>query len=57
MECFAPIQVNLTLLMNMHLLFGLITMLPLMEAIGSLLKFMQRQDVFISNFIATVKVC
>jgi hypothetical protein len=28
-----------------------------MEEIGSLLKFAQRQDVFICNFIATVKVC
>jgi hypothetical protein len=57
MEFFAPLQINLTLLMDMHLLIGLVIMLPLMEAIGYLLKFAERQYVFISDFIAMVKVC
>jgi hypothetical protein len=57
MEFFAPLQVNLTLLMDMHLLIGLVIMFPLMEVIGSLLKFAQRQYVFIFDFIAMVKVC
>jgi hypothetical protein len=30
--------------------------LPLMETIGALLKFGQRQDVFINNFVVVVKV-
>jgi hypothetical protein len=41
----------------MHLLLGLVIVLPLMEAIGFLLKFVQRQDVFIFNFIITINVC
>ncbi len=57
MEFFALVQVNLTFLTYMHLLIGLTTMLPLMEAIGSLLKFAQRQDVFIFDFIVAIKVC
>jgi len=51
------LQVNLGLLTNLHLLLGLAVMLPLMEAIGSLLKFAQRWDDFLYEFIATVKVC
>jgi len=39
MEFFALVQVNLTFFMDMHLLIGLAIMLPLMEAIGSFLKF------------------
>jgi hypothetical protein len=47
----------LGLLTNLRLLLGLGVMLPLMEAIGSLLKFAQRWDAFIYDFIATLKVC
>jgi len=50
------LQVNLGLLTNLHLLLGIITMLPLMERIGSLSKFAQRQNVFICDFIVTMKV-
>jgi hypothetical protein len=51
MEFFAHVQVNLTLLIGLAILF------PLTEAIGSLLKFAQRRDIFILDFIAMVKVC
>jgi hypothetical protein len=51
------LQVNLGLLTDLHLLFGLAIVLPLMEAFGSLLKFAQRWDVFIYDFIVVVKVC
>jgi hypothetical protein len=44
------------LLTDLHFLLRLVIMIPLMEAIGSLLKFAQRQDVSICNFIAIVKV-
>jgi hypothetical protein len=50
------LQVKLGLLIDLHLLLGLVIMLPLMEAIGSLLKFPQRQDVSICDFIVIVKV-
>jgi hypothetical protein len=51
------LQVKLGLLTDLHLLLVLVVMLPLMEAIGSLLKFSQRHDVSICNFISIVKVC
>jgi hypothetical protein len=49
------LQVKLGLLTNLHLLLELVVMLPLMEAIGSLLKFAQRRDVSTYDFIATMK--
>jgi hypothetical protein len=51
------LHVKLGLFANLHLLLGLVVMLPFMEAIGSLLKFPQRHDVSICNFITTMKVC
>ncbi len=50
------LQVKLGLLTKLHLLLGLDIVLPLMEAIGSLLKFAQRQDISICKFIPNVKV-
>jgi hypothetical protein len=50
------LQAKLGLLIDLHLLLGLAVVLPLMEAIGSLLKFAQRHDVYICNFITNVKV-
>jgi hypothetical protein len=32
-------------------------LLPLMEAIGALFNFAQKQDIFINNFVAIIKVC
>ncbi len=49
-------QTNLGLLCNIHLLLGLVCVLPLMENIQSIFKFAQRKDIFICHFIATVKV-
>jgi hypothetical protein len=51
------LQVKLGLLAKLHLLLGLAIMLPLMEAIGSFLKFAQRHDISICKFIPNVKVC
>jgi hypothetical protein len=50
------LQVNLGLFTNVHLFLGHVVMLALMDEVGSLLKFVQRQDVFICDFIATVEV-
>jgi hypothetical protein len=57
MHCVVYVQTNLGLLSTVHMLFGLACILPLMESMQSLLKFAQRGDLFISNFIAIVKVC
>jgi hypothetical protein len=50
------LQVKLGLLIDLHLFLGLVVVLPFMEAIDSLLKFAQRRDVSICNFITTMKV-
>ncbi len=42
---------------KLALLLGLTAMLPLMEGIGSLLKFAQKWEVFICDFIVAMKVC
>jgi hypothetical protein len=39
------------------MLFGMAYILPLMESMQSLFKFAQQGDIFISNFIAIVKLC
>jgi hypothetical protein len=39
------------------MLLGLVCILPFMESIQSLLKFTQWGDIFISDFVATIKVC
>jgi hypothetical protein len=50
-------QANLGLLLNIHLLLGLAYVLPLMENMQSFLNFVERGDIFICDFIATMKVC
>jgi hypothetical protein len=50
-------ETNLGLLYDTHLLLGLNCVLLLLENMQSLLKFVQRRDIFICDFIAVVKVC
>jgi hypothetical protein len=45
------------LLIDIHLIFGLDFVLPLMEVMQSFLKFSQRRDAFICDFIVVMKVC
>jgi hypothetical protein len=45
------------LLIDIHLIFGLDVMLPFMEAMQSFLKFSQRRNTFICDFIVVMKVC
>jgi hypothetical protein len=47
---------NLDLLCDLHMLLGLSCLLPLLEAMNALIKFAQRKDVFICNFVATIKI-
>jgi L-rhamnose mutarotase len=39
------------------MLLGLSCLLPLLEAMHALIKFAQRKDIFICDFVATVKFC
>jgi hypothetical protein len=50
-------QANLGFLLNTHLLLGFACVLSLMENMQSLLKFVQRKDIFICDLITSVKVC
>jgi hypothetical protein len=45
------------LLIDIHLIFGLDVVFPLMEAMQSFLKFSQRRVAFICDFITIMKVC
>jgi hypothetical protein len=47
---------NLFLLINVETLFGLNVMMPMLEAIHSLIKFAQLRNVFVCNLITTSKV-
>ncbi len=49
--------VDLGLFTDTHLLLVHVVLLPLTEAIGALFKLAQKQDVFINNFVAIIKVC
>jgi hypothetical protein len=48
---------NLCLLTNVEMLLGLNVVMPLLEAMHSLIKFAQLQDVFVCDFIAIIKIC
>jgi hypothetical protein len=51
------VQTNLGFLSDVHMLLRLTCILLFMENMQSLLKFAQRGDIFVSNFIVAIKVC
>jgi hypothetical protein len=48
---------NLNLLCNLELIMGLLTILPLLDCVHSLIKFAQSRDVFMGDFINAMKMC
>jgi len=46
---------NLDLLCNLEIVFSLSCILPMLEMVHTLIKYVQRQDVFICEFIDVVK--
>jgi hypothetical protein len=50
-----PIHENLDLLCDLELVFGLPCILPMLEVVHTLIKYGQRWDVFIREFINVVK--
>ncbi len=50
-------RLNLNLLCDLHTLLALFYLLPLLEAINALFKFVQGKDIFICDFVTTVKIC
>ncbi len=50
-------SINLSLFFNVETSLGLNTMMPLLKAILSLIKFSQVRDVFVYDIITTIKIC
>jgi hypothetical protein len=48
---------NLDLLCDVGTLFALPFLLPLLESVNSLMKFVQARNVFICDYVATMKIC
>jgi hypothetical protein len=53
----AQARLNVNLLCDLHTLLTLSCLLPLMEVVNALIKFVQGRDVFICNFVATINIC
>lgn len=53
----AGLQACLVLLLDPWTLLGMSCLLPLLEAVDSLVQFAQKTDVYICDFVAAVKVC
>jgi len=53
----AQARLNVNLLRDLHTLLTLSCLLPLMEVVNALIKFVQGRDVFICNFVATINIC
>jgi hypothetical protein len=50
-------QAVIQLLLDPFVLLGLCIIQPLLEAVDSLCIFAQQKDIFVSDFIAALKVC
>jgi hypothetical protein len=48
---------NLDLLCDVGTLLALPCILPLLESVDSLMRFAQSRDIFVSDYVATVKIC
>jgi hypothetical protein len=48
---------NLDMLCDISTLLALPCLMPLLDCVNSLMKFAQSSDLFISDFVATVKIC
>lgn len=51
------VRLNIEFFRDIHTLLALYYLLPLLEYINALMKFSQRKDVFISNFMVVTKIC
>ncbi len=54
-NCSSKVQSNL--LCDLHMLLHLSSLLPLLEAMHALIKFAQRRDILICDFVAATKIC
>jgi hypothetical protein len=50
-------KVNFELLCDVNLFIFLSCLLPMLEIIHALIKFTKKRDVFVCNYVATIKIC
>jgi hypothetical protein len=53
----AIIKTNFDSLFNVHLLFKFTCLLPLHEIVHAWIKKIQKQDVFVCDYVLAIKVC
>jgi hypothetical protein len=56
-EAIEKAKHNLDLLCDVGTLLALPCILPLLESVDSLMRFAQSRDIFVSNYVAAVKIC
>ncbi len=50
-------KVNYELLCGVNLFIFLACLLPMLEKIHGLMKFAQKWDIFVCDYVATIKIC
>jgi hypothetical protein len=50
-------QVNFELLCDVNLLISLSYLMPMLETIHALIKFTHKRDVFVCDYVVTIKIC
>jgi len=51
------IQVNFELLCDVNLFISLACLMPMLETIHALIKFTQKMDVFVCDYVVVIKIC
>jgi hypothetical protein len=51
------VKINILNLCDIDMILGLPCVLPMLEFVNALMKFMEGQDVFVCDYIAIVKIC
>ncbi len=51
------IKMNLVNLCDVGIILGLPCILPMLEFVNALMKFAKIKDVFVCDYIATIKIC
>ncbi len=51
------VKVNLLNLCDINMILGLLCVLPMLEFVNALMKFIEGKDVFVCDYIAIVKIC
>ncbi len=52
-----PIKANLLNLCDIDMILSLLCILPMLESMNGLMKFMHIKDVFLCDYIVIIKIC